>query len=193
MILLSGVALGLVAGLIRARINGRQLRAPSLVAVWLAPVAFLPQWSAFFSKVDRLKLPDNWIPIGLMASLLLLLAFAWVNRGQPGFWVLGIGLALNLLVIALNGGWMPISPETLARMYPHRGEEAWIIGQRLGTSKDLIIATADTRLAWLSDRFTLPSWSPYQVAFSMGDIFIAAGAFWVLWSLGGPTHTNSED
>ncbi len=197
MILLLAVAIGLLAGVARARVSGRRLVAPPISMVWLVLVAFLPQWLAFYGPTSWLRLPDHLVPIGLVTSQILLLIFVWANRGLPGFWVLGLGLGLNLLVIVLNGGWMPISPETLGRMYPDRAADVWIVGERLGTSKDVILAVADTRLAWLSDRFILPSWSPYRVAYSLGDIFITAGAFILLWSLGGlshiqPTRTNYE-
>jgi hypothetical protein len=33
---------------------------------------------------------------------------------------------------------------------------------------------------FLGDRFLLPAWSPYQAAFSAGDILIGAGVFWLL-------------
>jgi len=185
MILLLAVVAGLAAGFIRASIAGRRLAVPTLSATWLVLVGFLPQWLAFFFPPVRERISGAIASAGLVSSQILLLLFVWLNRRQPGFWALGLGLGLNLLVIALNGGWMPISPETLQRMYPGRPADSWVLGQRLGASKDVIMAVADTRLAWLADRFVLPSWSPYQVAFSLGDVIIAVGAFLLTWSLGG--------
>jgi hypothetical protein len=57
-----------------------------------------------------------------------------------------------------------------------------------GTSKDKVISVSDIRLWQLSDRFLFPTWFPIQVAFSIGDVFIALGAFWFFWSLGGPAR-----
>lgn len=104
-----------------------------------------------------------------------------------GFWALGAGLALNLLVIALNGGWMPISPETVAQLASGASPAAWHIGERLGTTKDIVLPVAMMRLWWLSDRFALsvPPPFPWRVAFSLGDVLIGSGAFSLLWALGG--------
>ena len=79
---------------------------------------------------------------------------------------------------------MPISPETVTHLVPNAPQDAWQIGERLGYSKDIILDIYQTRLWQLSDRFMLPDWISYRVAFSIGDVFIAIGAFWLMWSLG---------
>jgi hypothetical protein len=59
-------------------------------------------------------------------------------------------------------------------------------------TKDFVLPLADTRLWFLDDRFILPAWMNYHVAFSIGDVLIAIGAFWLLWSLGSPNNKQKE-
>lgn len=97
--------------------------------------------------------------------------------------MLGLGLALNLLVILLNRGFMPIRPEAIRFLAPNAPASAWQVGKRVVFTKNIALTTADTQLWWLSDWFLLPNWLPDRVAFSLGDVLIAIGAFWFLWSL----------
>ena len=186
MILLIALVAGLTAGLLRAWWNKRAFQAIRLKYGWLVILAFIPQLVAFQWKVTSSSFPDAWAPGALVSSQVVLLVFAWFNRRDPRVWVLGIGLLLNFLVILLNGGLMPISPGTVQKLIPNAPSGSWHIGERLGTGKDIVLPSLSTRLGYLSDRFLLPSWLHYQVAFSLGDMFIAIGAFWLLWLLGGP-------
>lgn len=87
---------------------------------------------------------------------------------------------------------MPISPGIVRRILPDLPSDFPLVGRRLGLSKDWIYADHDIRLPWLSDRFTLPDWIPYRVAFSFGDILIALGAMWLLWSLSDPENKEKK-
>lgn len=115
----------------------------------------------------------------LPVSLLGFLAFVWLNRRLPGMPVLLIGLVLNLAVITLNGGWMPLSPETASHLAGGRPPDASAVGTRVD-DKSILLRPEDTNLELLADRFLLPAIGGYRAAVSLGDIFIAAGAFWLL-------------
>ncbi len=187
MILAAAVAVGLVAGLIRAWLGKRSYRVIDLRFPGLVLIAFIPQWFAFYQSRMGAGFPSEWSPVLLVATQILLLLFAWFNRKQPGFWMLGAGLLLNFLVIIANGGLMPISPETVRQIYPDAPESSWEIGKQLGNGKDIVLPVSATNLWFLSDRFLFPDWLGYSIAFSLGDVLIAFGAFWLLWTLGGKT------
>lgn len=181
MILLAALVLGLPAGWGLARWQGRQYRAPDLKYLWLIPAAFAPQLVVAYWPATRELLPPPAAAAALPVSLVAFLAFVWLNRGLPGMPVLLVGLVLNLVVLAANGGWMPISPETASQLPGGSAPEAAVLEMRIG-EKDILLRPEDTRLELLSDRFLLPDWIGYRAAFSLGDMFVAAGAFWLLAS-----------
>jgi len=93
--------------------------------------------------------------------------------------ILLLGLALNLVVMLANGGWMPISPEVAGRLISGNADQLVGLGNRFG-QKDILLLPQDTHLSLLSDRFILPAWLPYHTAFSLGDMLIGLGVFWLL-------------
>jgi hypothetical protein len=184
MVLVIGIVGGLAAGWIRAKVLKRPFRAIRLRYWGLVLVAFLLQSLIFSTFLKTAFLSEKAIAFLFVASQIVLIFFAVINRKEPGFWLLGLGLMLNFLVIVLNGGYMPISPETVKILNPNAPEGSWQIGNRLGkSSKDIVIETSNTRLWFLSDRFILPGWLFSPIAFSLGDVFIALGAFLFFWSL----------
>jgi hypothetical protein len=175
LILLAALILGLLIGWGAARRRGLPYRAPELRHIWLLPVAVLPQLVAVYWTA----LLGTFVGVLLPLSLALFLAFVWVNRRLPGMPVLLIGLLLNFAVVTANGGWMPISPETASHLPRGRPPEQAAVGSRVD-EKSILLRPEDTRLEILADRFLLPEVLGYRAAVSLGDVFIAAGAFWLL-------------
>lgn len=193
MVLLVGIAAGLAAGLVRARLNRQNLTIPPLRWSWVIFIAFIPQYLAFSHPATSAQTPDNWAPFILVFSQALLLVWIFKNIKYRGIWLLGLGLFLNFIVIVLNGGLMPIRPEAVQQLVPNAPPGSWEIGARLGNGKDIVLLVDQTRLWFLSDWFLLPKWFNYPLAFSIGDVLIAAGAFWLLWSAGGQVAQKNKE
>jgi hypothetical protein len=184
-ILLAALAAGLLAGLVRARWRGHPYQAPELQHLWLVFVAFLPQFVVIYLPITRETFPE-WLVAGcLLISQIMLLGFSWLNRHIPGMPILICGVLLNLAVMTANSGFMPISPQTANHLASKNGLLDIQLGSRVGP-KDILLRPQDTRFEWLADRFLTPAWFPYQAAFSLGDVFIAIGAFWMLAKPGSP-------
>jgi hypothetical protein len=154
-------------------------------------LAFIPQTLLFILPATRPSFPVALAALTLVISQIMLLTFAWANRRLSGMWLMGLGLVLNFLVIVANGGLMPISPETVQIIAPQAVPGSWAIGQRLGYTKDIVLPLAQTHLWPLSDCLTLPTWIPYRLAFSIGDILIICGVGWTLWHAAFKTKSTS--
>jgi hypothetical protein len=188
MILLVAILAGLAVGLLLARLRKRPWMVPSLRKPWLVIFAFLPQFFTLYLPATRTRVPDGLAAGMLMVSLVLLLVFCWFNRELSGVWMLALGLSCNLLVMAANGGFMPISPQTASRLVPPETLAVLKNGDRFGY-KDTLLLPGQTRLAWLSDHFLPLERFPYQVAISLGDGMIAVGVFWLMVTQGKPLET----
>lgn len=117
---------------------------------------------------------EPWTGYLYFASLLLLLLAVGLNRHLPGIKILGLGLLSNLLVIAANGGFMPISVEAARRA----GLLDVIAAlQATGLHRHVVLMDEGTRLWFLGDTIVLGYPLPSPKVFSPGDILVALGAF----------------
>lgn len=168
MLLIVAAVLGFVVGLVVGgdvrRLGDLRLRWPVIVLVALA-VKELGVWGPLGqSRV--------WAPVLYSVSLALLIAWAlWHVRRLPGVWIVALGMAMNLLVVLVNGGHMPVSVD-LAHRGPRQLVEQGYLGQ-------YVLEGPDTRLAFLDDRIQLP-WLIGRIlpqAYSAGDLVMSAGLF----------------
>jgi hypothetical protein len=113
------------------------------------------------------------LQMGILVLSQVTLCFLLVlNHHIPGARLFVLGIALNLVVMIANGGWMPVTPETYHFVHPDRAVE---VATRPPSSKNIILPRAETRLWLLSDiiRVTLP-WR--RTAISGGDLLLIVGA-----------------
>jgi hypothetical protein len=144
---------------------------------WLAPLAFLMQAYLIFFPADRAGGLFSARSLLLTASLMLLLVVVWVNRHLGGVKLIGLGLLLNFLVMALNGGFMPIAPDTLAQIGYDGNASHLETGYIVGRTKNVVVEPGEANLWLLSDIVVIPQPFPIPTALSMGDLLIVVGVF----------------
>jgi len=142
----------------------RRLGRIQLHALWLLLVALAIQVVLEFVDFPKSRIDDVGLAI-LLASYVLIFAFCYLNRRTSGMPIIAAGVALNVLVIALNGG-MPTKDDVKER----NGHEIRVPIERTVKHKP---RTGDDVLPFLSDVITLPGFPNQQ--FSVGDIVIGVG------------------
>jgi len=143
--------------------------------------------SCLFIPTTSAHVSDTWASIILVSSLMAMFLFCLVNIKQPGFVLMSIGLLLNLLVISLNGGLMPIRPEILG----DPGSGGWQLGERYRFTKDVVLPLWQTRFWFFSD-FSLPQHLVYPVCLQPWRCNLVHRCDPLFWSLGRSNTQTSE-
>lgn len=172
----------LLAGLgVAWLLNGdvaRLEKAPVRLA-WLLVVAAAVQLVIFppFMSNRWLGVAVPYLYVGSFAAVLGVLAFNWRTRGLA---LAAAGVALNLVAIVANGGYMPASQAAVERAGLTSGYEAvpWIARGAVVHQNSILRSDAP---AWfLGDVFALPA-GPFSTVFSVGDAVLAAGVVWLIF------------
>ncbi len=172
---LGAVVIGLVRGGSLQRLASLPLRGG-----WLAILAFgLQIYLIYFPEAASEGLFSSRVAL-LMISYGLLLFVAWQNRQLPGVPLMAAGFLANLFVMVANGGYMPITQEALGQVGHSQRVMAAQEGARVIATKDIVLPRDRTVAWWLADVFVLPPPFPIPSVFSVGDLLIALGAFWLL-------------
>src|SRR4051794_39665369 len=129
MLLIYVTPLAVIAGL---ALGGRleHLASQPLRFGWLALIVFGAQWLLVHLPGST---PDAWLGLAYTGSAALLPIVLLANFRLPGFKLLLAGALSNLIVMAANGGFMPITPEVLAAM--GRDLSLFELGERLPVRK----------------------------------------------------------
>ena len=148
--------------------NLGRLRLVQLRASWIAFVALGIQILLFTPASRALRLPLSESNAHL-ATYAALLAFVAANIRLPGFVLAATGCALNTIVIAANGGRMPVSLSS----WTATGRAASDL-TRHGAYNNVVLAS-HAHLAWLGDVFALPRAVPLANSLSVGDLLLLVG------------------
>jgi len=137
----------------------------------LALFALAMQTVAIFAPLGFEDIPKRLI---FELSYVVLIFFAIVNLPRPGFLIIGVGLLLNFLPIVANGGLMPVTAESLARIDQLDRIEGRAEGDAIPRTKNVLKTKEDTYFYVLSDRLVFDN-PVYVPILSIGDLVIAAG------------------
>jgi hypothetical protein len=162
-------SLALTAGLIAF------WRQPALPRAWpLLAVAALPQLLSMLGIRGLALFSITTIALAL---------WCWQNRSLSGVWLVSIGIAMNLLVMGLHGGAMPIHSDSLRGLGYNLAEGTVLLG-----SKDLVVDAA--LFGFLGD-WIVVDWTPIAFVASPGDVLILLGIIqWLLAQAPQPYQTT---
>ncbi|MGH2819927.1 MAG: DUF5317 domain-containing protein [Actinomycetota bacterium] len=160
--MLTFILVGIAAALI-ALARGGSLDSLAATRLRLIPLVVIGLAVEIVFEVWR----PEWLSEGaalaiLVLSDVLVLWFVLANRRTPGILLVGAGLALNALVIALNGG-MPVSDRAV-----QVSGAPTVEGDRLKHER----LSSDTNLPWLGDVIPVPVLGE---VLSIGDLVLALG------------------
>jgi hypothetical protein len=159
----AGVAIGLLRGGSITRLGEASFRVWPLLVAGVAVQA-----AAAFASRAAVTL--------ILVSYLVLLVFAGVNYRHVGMGVVFLGIALNLVVIGLNGG-MPVRADAIvaAGIVDHHSEIA-----KLDFGSKRHLETPNDKVTWLGDIVPVPLATE---VLSFGDLVMSVGVADVLANL----------
>ncbi|EMT45974.1 DUF5317 domain-containing protein [Anoxybacillus flavithermus] len=166
-----GIILGILIGLFRGG-NFKGIATLKLKGGWIFPILLLVQW-IFFLLQDRIAILANISNITFIIVYIVGLTFIWLNRHYPGMKTIFAGVLLNFVVIALNGGRMPVSLEATQAVL---GQE-YVELLKTGLYGKHTAITADTIFPFLGDIIPLAPPYPRAKVISIGDVVMNIGVF----------------
>ncbi|WP_274362683.1 DUF5317 domain-containing protein [Paenibacillus thermotolerans] len=175
-----GIVIGLIVGFIRGGfLQGlRGLSQLKLKAGWVFPVLLLAQFLVYFLQ-GRMEWLTDYSGYFYMAVYVIGLLFLYLNWSQSGFKLIFAGVFLNFLVMALNGGVMPVSLEAAKVLGPYFTD---LLQNNEVVYKHAMLME-DTRLPFLGDIIPLTPPYPRTQVISIGDIVMNVGIFMYLQSI----------
>jgi len=164
--IVAGLLFGLVVGGSVGNLARLRFRWP-----WLILAAVVVREAVALTPLNRVPGAQYLYVVSLAAIVAWTI---WNFSRFYGIWLITAGAALNLVVITVNGGRMPVAPEFAGSLVRH------------GSSGQYTVMGSATHLNLLGDWISL---YPVPEAYSLGDVLIAIGlAILVFVSTATPTR-----
>lgn len=136
-----------------------------ITAPWLILLAFMIQYPIMF-------LYPKILFESIIVSYAILFIFLYVNKTIPGITLMISGMFLNMLVMVVNNGRIPVETEAARDLSP--SNFSTLLAGDYGKH---IAMTAHTHLNFLGDIFYLQFPYPHPIIVSLGDIIFSIGIF----------------
>ena len=162
---------------LRLLLAGRSNPPPLSLRWWpLAAVAFAVQLVLFNHPLDQQAWAIAWGPAIYLLSMLVVAGVLLANglRSPVTDWpwiVAALGVALNMLVVSANGGYMPQSVDARAVAGRTKDRPA----EQMAQLTNVHPMTPESRLPFLGDIIPEPAWMPMANVISVGDVLLSLG------------------
>lgn len=170
--LIESVVVSLVVGKVRGGTFGA-LGNFSLRQIYLFIIAFIIEFVLVYGGRAGISFLREFAPYFYFAAYVLLFVGLWSNRDKPEMWIIAVGAFLNALVIFVNGGRMPISPDAMIRA----GMGSQLDKVASGNIVTYSLLEPETLLKPLADVIAVGKPYPFPHLLSVGDLAIAVGVF----------------
>jgi hypothetical protein len=168
-----GILISFIVGLLRKG-NLRAFSQLNLKWGWVFPLLLVVQLAVFTFQNDSEFLGQLSGSI-YIAVYIIGLIFLFLNRRNPGFILIFIGVFLNFIVMVLNGGRMPVSVEAAAVLDP-----GYIQALKESLYAKHAMLTSTTHLGFLGDVIPISDPYPRTQIISIGDIIMNIGIFFFI-------------
>ncbi|MCM3574164.1 DUF5317 domain-containing protein [Mesobacillus subterraneus] len=165
-----GIILAVIVGYLRKG-SLKSLATLKLKFGWVFPLLLLVQIAVFSlqNEIPALGQASGFIFMLVYIAGLFFLAMNWHYKG---FAIIFIGVFLNFLVMAVNGGRMPVSMEAAVILDP-----AYIEAIKAELYAKHAVLTSSTNLGFLGDIIPLTDPYPKNQVISIGDVLMNIGIF----------------
>lgn len=168
-----GIIISFIVGIFRKG-NLRAFSQLNLKWGWIFPLLLVVQLTVFMLQNKSEFLGQLSGSIYILVYIIGLL-FLFLNRKNPGFVLIFIGVFLNFLVMVVNGGRMPVSVESAAVLDP-----GYIEALKESLYAKHTMLTSSTHLGFLGDVIPISDPYPRTQIISIGDIIMNIGIFFFI-------------